>query len=366
MRVALVHDYLNQYGGAERVLEVLHEIYPEAPIFTSLYDAATMPPHFRQWDIRTSFLQHFPLTRSHHRAFFLLYPLAFERFDLTGYDVVISNSSAWCKGVKTPRECVHICYCLTPMRFAWNLGSYIEREQMGGLARAVLPGLMRFLRAWDVRSSSRVDRFVGISRAVVDRIRHYYHRDAELLAPPVDVESIPLSTAIGADYLVLSRLIPYKRIDLAIRACNELGAPLQIAGDGRDRLALQRIAGPSVHFAGYVSDQQARAYLASCRAFLFPGEEDFGIAPVEAMAAGRPVVAYAGGGALDTVLEGVTGHLFSPQTPHALATTLASFDSTRFDPEAIREHALQFATPRFRARFAALVEEAWRAHAGNP
>jgi glycosyltransferase involved in cell wall biosynthesis len=362
VRVALVHDYLNQYGGAERVLEVFHELYPNAPVYTSLYEPTAMPAHFRGWDIRTSFMQRIPLARAHHRHALLLYPLAFESFDLSSYDVVISNSSAWCKGVKTPPGTMHLSYCLTPMRFAWNLDAYVDRERLGRSARTILPTLMHGLRRWDVANSRRVDRFVGISRVVVERIRQCYGRDADLLMPPVDVESIPLSREVGDEYLVVSRLIPYKRIDLAIEACNRLGAPLCVVGDGRDRASLEALAGPSVRFAGFVADQEARAYRATCRAFLFPGEEDFGIAPVEAMAAGRPVIAFAGGGALDTVVDGETGALFSPQSADALAATLAAFDPTRFDPERIRAHALGFATSTFKKRFADLVDDAYRAH----
>lgn len=357
MRIALVHDYLNQYGGAERVLEVLHDLYPDAPIYTSIYELETMPARFREWDIRTSFLQRLPLARRHHRAFLLLYPRAFEAFDLGGYDVVISNSSAWSKGVITPPGTLHICYCLTPMRWAWNYAEYVEQEQLARAVRAVLPAAMRYLRSWDVRSSSRVDRFIGISRTVVARIARYYGREADLLFPPVDVRGMPLGSG-GSDYLVASRLIPYKRIDLAVAACSRLGLPLTVIGDGRDRPRLEALAGPTVRFLGRVSDARVREALGACRAFLFAGEEDFGIAPVEAMAAGRPVLAYAGGGALDTVVDGVTGELFLPQTVDALAEKLTSFDPGRFDPEAIRAHAMRFDTEAFKGALATYVKQA--------
>jgi glycosyltransferase involved in cell wall biosynthesis len=356
VRLALVHDYLNQYGGAERVIEALHEVYPDAPVYTSLFDAEAMPPRFRSWDIRTSFLQHVPGANRFHRSLLLLYPAAFESFDLREYDVVVSISSAWAKGIVTPPETLHICYCLTPMRWAWSYAEYVERERIGKLARSMLPAAMHYLRTWDALTANRVDRFVGISRAVVERIRKYYRREADLIAPPVDVEAIPVLEGEGHDYLVASRLIPYKRIDLAVAACSRFGLPLTVVGAGRDRSRLEGMAGPTVRFTGRVSDGQVYRYLADCRAFIFPGEEDFGIAPVEAMAAGRPVIAYAGGGALDTVVDGVTGQLFSPQTVDALGEALTGFDPHAYDREAIRAHAAAFDTRSFQRRFAEYVE----------
>lgn len=362
MRVALVHDYLNQYGGAERVIEALHELYPDAPVYTSIYEPNAMPPRFRSWDIRTSFLQGTPLARSHHRAFFLLYPLAFESFDLREYEVVISNSSAWCKSVVTPPETLHVCYCLTPMRWAWSYREYVEREQIGGMLRRMLPAAMHYLRTWDAASAARVDRFIGISRTVVARIEKYYRREADLIVPPVDADRIPFSDEPGEGFLVVSRLVPYKRIDLAVEACSRLGAPLTVVGDGRDRARLESRAGPTVRFEGRVGDEEVYRRLAGCRAFVFPGEEDFGIAPIEAMAAGRPVVAYEAGGALDSIVDGVTGRFFAPQTADALASRLSQIDPADFDPRAIREHALRFDTEHFKEAFADYVVRAYDDH----
>jgi glycosyltransferase involved in cell wall biosynthesis len=359
VRVALVHDYLNQYGGAERVLEALHELYPDAPVYTSIYEPDAMPDHFRTWDIRTSFLQRMPLARRFHRAFLLLYPPAFESFDLHFFDVVISNSSSWAKSVITPPETLHICYCLTPMRFAWNYKDYLARENLGKPIRRLLPVAIHYLRMWDAVTASRADKYIGISRAVVGRIAKYYGRDADLIPPPVDTQSISMGSGVGENYLVVSRLIPYKKIDLAVVACSRLGLPLTVVGSGRDRARLELLAGPTVKFVGRVSDGEVQAALASCRAFLFPGEEDFGIAPVEAMAAGRPVVAYAAGGALDTVVDGITGRLFSPQTEDALADRLASFDPKDFDPRTMREHALRYDTRSFQEAIGEYVERAW-------
>lgn len=360
MRVAIVHDYLNQFGGAERVLEVLHETFPDAPIYTSIYEPSKVPAAYRQWDIRPSFLQRIPFGHRFHRALLLLYPAAFESFDLSEYDVVLSVSSAWSKGVVTGPDTLHVCYCLTPMRWVWAYHEYVEREQIGRLARSLLPGAIHYLRLWDVATAQRVDRFMGISSAVVSRIRKYYRREADLLFPPVDAERIRLGPGDGNDYLVVSRLIPYKRIDLAVAACSRLGEGLTIIGDGRYRSRLEAAAGPTVTFRGYAPDAEARAAMGKCKAFLFPGEEDFGITPVEAMAAGRPVVAFAGGGALDTVVDGVTGRLFSPQTADALAAELAAFDPSVYDPEAIRAHALQFDRTRFQKSMRAYVDRAWQ------
>jgi glycosyltransferase involved in cell wall biosynthesis len=300
-----------------------------------------------------------PLAKRYHRAFLLLYPPAFESFDLHYFDVVISNSSSWAKSVITPPETLHICYCLTPMRFAWNYKDYLARENLGKPIRRLLPVAIHYLRMWDAVTASRPDRYIGISRAVVGRIAKYYGRDADLISPPVDAQAISMGNGVGDNYLVVSRLIPYKRIDLAVVACSRLGLPLTVVGSGRDRARLEALAGPSVQFVGRASDADVRAAMASCRAFLFPGEEDFGITPVEAMAAGRPVVAYAGGGALDTVVDGITGRLFSPQTVDALADRLASFDPTDFDARTIREHALRYDTRSFQEAIGEYVERAW-------
>ncbi|HEY3117364.1 MAG TPA: glycosyltransferase [Chloroflexota bacterium] len=369
MRLALVHDYLNQYGGAERVLEVLHDLYPQSPIYTSIYDPSSMPDSYRTWDIRTSFMQRIPfalrLGLRFQQSLLLLYPAAFESFDFSDYDVVLSVSSAWAKGVKTRPGTLNICYCLAPMRFAWNYQSYADREQLPGPIRKALPAAMAYLRRWDYANSQKVNRLIGISSTVVKRIGDCYQRSADLIFPPVETEAISLGSGPGDGYLVLSRLVPYKRIDLAVAACSRLGLPLTVIGDGRERAPLEAIAGPTVRFLGRVSDAEAREALGRCRAFLFPGEEDFGITPVEAMAAGRPVVAYASGGALDTVREGETGQLFHPQTVDALAAQLAVFDPGQFDSSKLRAHAERFSREHFQEAIAAYVDTAWQAHQGQ-
>jgi glycosyltransferase involved in cell wall biosynthesis len=362
LKLALVHDYLNQYGGAERVLEQLHAMYPDAPIYTSMYAPRLMPPQYRRMDIRTSFMQRLPGVHRHHQPYLLAYPFAFESFQLGDYDVVLSNSSAWCKGVVTPPETLHVCYCLTPMRWAWSYREYVDRERLGGGLRRVLPLAMHYLRLWDVVSARRVDRFLAISRAVAARIRKYYGRDATVIYPPVAVERFQPRAAPEDFYLIVGRLIPYKRVDLAVEAFNALGWPLKIVGDGRDRAALQARARPNVEFLGHVPDAAVRDLMARCRAFLFPGLEDFGIAPVEAQAAGRPVVAHAGGGALDTVVDGETGVLFQPQTAAALADAVRRCADLRFDPLAIRAHAERFGEATFREQLGDYVARAWAEH----
>ena len=364
IKIAIIHDYLNQYGGAERVLEKLHELYPEAPIYTSIYDPAAMPPDYRRWDIRTSFMQGLPGVMRHHQMYLPFYPLAFEGFDLSEYDVVLSNSSAWSKGVITPPSTLHLSYCLTPMRWVWNYREYVQRERMGKITRMGLPVVMNWLRLWDRTTADGVDQFATISRAVAARVGKYYRRDSVIIYPPVNTRDFQPSDAIDDFFLVVSRLIPYKRIDIAVEAFNQLGVPLLIVGDGRDRAALQSRAKSNVHFLGMVPDKEVHHYFARCRALIFPGEEDFGITPVEAQACGRPVIAYGGGGALDTVQEGVTGTLFSPQTPEALAEAVRTFDQSAFDTAAIRSNAARFDSASFKTELSRWVERCYDQHRG--
>lgn len=356
MRVAIIHDYLNQYGGAERVLEALHALYPDAPVFTSLYDAEAMPEQYRSWDIRTSFMQRLPGWRAHFRRYFLLYPTAFEQFDLSAYDLIISSSSAYAKGVIPRPGAVHVCYCHSPMRFAWRTSDYVERERIGGLQGAILPFALTYVRLWDVVTAQRVDAFVANSHEVASRISRYYRREAEVIPPPVDLP--PYAPRPTDDfYLAGGRLIPYKRIELIVEAFTHLRLPLKIFGDGRDRQRLERLAGPTIEFLGWVDEATRRELFARCRAFIFPGEEDFGITPLEAMAAGRPVIAYGAGGALETVIDGVTGRFFRAPSAAALATAVAASRLDRYDALAIRQHAESYGRARFLERMRALIDE---------
>ncbi|MDP2661226.1 MAG: glycosyltransferase [Dehalococcoidia bacterium] len=359
MRVAIVHDWLNQRGGAEEVLEVLRSMFPQAPIFTSIFSPQAMPEAYRSWPVRTSFLQHLPAVDRYHRALLPIYPLAFRLMDLSDYDLVISNSSGFCHGVSTRKPQCHINYCLTPPRYAWNLDQYMEREQLGTAVRAFLPLTARFLRRWDLRAARRIGHFVAISRAVEERINRFYGRGASVIHPPVNTADFTVMPDRGEYFLVVSRLVPYKRIDLAVSAFSKLGWPLVVVGEGRDRASLERMAGPSIRFLGWRPRSEVRDLMARCRAFIFPGEEDFGIAPVEAQAAGRPVIAFAGGGALETVLEGTTGILFHATSPESLTDAASRFSvmETSFDPHIIQAQARRFDTTVFKDKILALIAE---------
>ncbi len=355
MKVALVASWLNQYGGAERVLEAAHELFPAAPVFTATYAPAALPAAYRAWDIRSSFLDRLPITNK--RLLLPLYPAAFESFDLRGYDRIVSITSAFAHGVRRPRDARHLCYCLTPARFLWNYDDYVRREQIGRLVRIMLPALIAGLRRWDCAAAARVSQFIAISETVRKRIATSYRRDASIIHPPVEVERFQISLAHEDFFLVLSRLVPYKRIDLAVEAFNQLGLPLVIAGDGRDRARLEALAKPNVRFVGRASDAQAADLLARCRALIFPGEEDFGITPLEANACGRPAIAFAGGGALETVVAGITGEFFPAPTAACLADVAARFEDRRYDPGVMREHAEKFGTRVFKERLSRLIKD---------
>jgi len=358
MKVALVHDYLNQMGGAERVVLALHEMFPDAPLYTSIYDPQRVDIAFKSIDIRTSFMQRFPLVKKHHQPFLPFYPFAMEQLDLRGYDLVLSSSSAFAKGIITRPETMHICYCHTPMRWCWNYDEYVEREHLGRIPRKLLPFFISGLRVWDQTSSMRVDHFIANSPVVADRIRKYYRRDAVVIPPPVEVSHFTFNPTTRPEeyFLIVSRFTPYKRIDLAIKACNQLQLPLVIIGSGRDENRLKLLAGPTIRFMGRLSDQEVLYYYAHCRALILPGEEDFGITPLEAQASGRPVIAYAAGGALTSVIDNVTGTFFHKQTVESLVEVLASFDEQRYDPQTIHHHALEFDQPRFRRRILQFIE----------
>ncbi len=355
MNVAIVHDFLVQMGGAEKVVEVLHDMFPDAPIYTSAYDREVMPDYYRAWDIRTSFLQRLPFKRWSHRLALPLYALAMESFDLSEYDLVISSSSAFAKGIITQPHTTHICYMHAPMRFAWTARNYMKNERAGSGARFFLLPVLHYLRNWDVLSASRVDHYVANSSVVAGRIRKYYSREAEIIFPPVETKRFQLADTVGDYYIVVSRFVPYKRIDMAIEAFNQLKLPLKVVGEGRQRKELEALAGPNVEFLGRVGDSQLPRLLARAKGFLMPGEEDFGIAPVEANACGVPVIALAAGGALDTQVDGVTGVMFRERSAESLAAAVQCAEKIPFNRDVIREHALQFDTAVFKTRIAKMV-----------
>ena len=357
MKVALVHDWLNQIGGAEAVLEALVELFPGAPIYTSIYWPEAMPPAYRGWEIRTTWLDRLPGIHRRHQPYLPLYPLAFGGLTVRGYDLVISNKSAFCFGARTLLEARHLCYCLTPTRFVWDYDTYVEGEQIGRAARLLARLLVGRLRRWERAAAGRVTAFAAISTEIQGRIERFYGRNSTVIHPPVNTGRFAPAGSHDDYFLIVSRLIPYKRIDLAVRAFSELGMPLWVAGSGRDRARLEAMAGPSVRFLGRVPDEALPGLYARCRGYILPGLEDFAIAPVEAMAAGRPVIAYARGGTLDTVIDGVTGTFFYEPTAASLAEAVRRFDTLSFDPAAIRAHAQQFDTSAFKAQIGAWVAQ---------
>jgi glycosyltransferase involved in cell wall biosynthesis len=285
--------------------------------------------------------------------------MAFEQHDLRGSDVVISNKSGFCHGIITGPETLHICYCLTPTRYVWRYHQYAEQEGLGKLARAMLQPFLSSLRVWDRLAADRVDYFIAISQEVRRRIAKVYRREAVIIYPPVDVNRFAPANKIEDYYLIVGRLVPYRRIDLLIEAFNKMARPLLIAGSGRDKERLESQAGPTVQFLGYVPDADLPDLYARCRAFVFPGEEDFGIAPVQAMAAGRPVIAYAAGGVLDTVLPGKTGALFAEQSVNGIIQAVEGFAAEKVETAVIRRHAEQFDITQFKAKLQTFVEEKW-------
>ncbi|MEL7432544.1 MAG: glycosyltransferase [Chloroflexota bacterium] len=364
MQLALVHDWLNQIGGAEDVLETLVTQYPDSPIITSIYAPDIMPDSYRQWDIQTMWMDKLPAIHRHHQPYLPLYPLAWHNADLTSYDVILSNKSGFCHGLQFDQQTgVHICYCLAPTRYIWQLDAYIKREGIGKVVEAGLRPLIAMLKKWDYDAAQKVTHFIAISTAIQERIRTYYDRDSVIIFPPVDTSRFqPVPDDQVEDYfLIVSRLIPYKRIDLAVQAATKLGLPLKIGGKGRDMERLQAMAGDTVEFLGYVPNEDLPALMAKAKAFLFPGLEDFGITPVQAEAAGRPVIAYRAGGALDTIIEGVTGEFFDKQTVDSLADVMANFDADKYDSVAVREHALTFDTENFNRQIDSFIQQAWDA-----
>jgi glycosyltransferase involved in cell wall biosynthesis len=355
--IALVHDWLNQIGGAEDVLENLVGLFPGAPVFTSIYWREKMPAHYRQWPIQVSFMDRLPGIHRHHQPYLPLYPLAFERIDLSGHDLILSNKSGFCHGVRKPHGATHICYCLTPTRYVWNFDEYAAREGLSRAARLMLRPLLNWLQRWDRAAADGVDHFIAISSEVQRRITRLYERASTIIYPPVALERFAPRADVGDYVLSLGRLIPYKRVELVVQACTALDLPLLVAGDGRDRARLEQMAGPAVKFLGRVPATDLPELMARCRAFVFPGLEDFGIAPVQALAAGRPVIAFAGGGALDTIEDGVNGILFYEQTVAALSGALERLARTTFDSRVIRRSAEKFDAAVFKEKLTAFVAE---------
>jgi len=361
-RVALVHDYLVQDGGAERVFAALIELYPTADCFVLIHDEARSPDVFRRTRIRTSFLDRMPYAKRAYEWYLPLMPLAAEHLDLSGYDLVISSSSSFAKGVITEPGSTHICYCHTPTRFLWQerLG-YLDDLPQPKFIKAILPPFLHHLRQWDRIAAERPNRLVTNSETSRARIRHYYGRDADIIPPPVDVTRIPMSDGPGRTWLTGGRLVGYKRFDLVVKAFAKLNLPLTIFGIGPEMQKLRAMAGPKTTFLGRVTEDQKIALYRDAIGFIAPQLEDFGITAVEAMAAGRPVLTYGKGGGAETVVDGVTGRHLETQSWEEIGDLVIRFDASRFDPAAIRAHAETFSAERFKERFASFIEHA-RSH----
>jgi glycosyltransferase involved in cell wall biosynthesis len=364
VRVAFVHDYLTQFGGAERVLLEMQRMYPQAPIFTSLYDPAAFAGRFEHVEVRTSFLQRVPGAIRNFRALLPLYPRAFESLDLSGFDLIISSTTSFAKGVRVGPSALHVSYINTPTRFLWYPQEYAN-EVAPPLARPLLSLFAPVLRRWDYDAAQRPHHLVANSRNVAQRIAQVYGRSSDVVHCPADVDGFDVQQTVGDYYLVMTRLLPYKRVQLAIEACDQLHARLIVAGSGPDERRLRALAGKTIEFAGFVDDAQRRKLIAGARAVIVPGTEDFGLVPLEAAAAGRPVVAFAAGGALETVVEGETGLFFREPDVRALTQALQSLSRVGFVAERMRAHAAGFAPEVFRTKFKALIERYLREFQGR-
>lgn len=370
LRVAIVHYWFIGRGGGERVVEALAEMFPQADLFSLVADRATLGPELANHKLTTSFLQKLPAATRVHRHLLLLQPLALEQFDLSQYDLVISSESGPAKGVITSPRCCHICYCHSPMRYLWDMHAEYQRG-MGALVGSIFSLASHYLRMWDYQTAARVDQFVANSRFVAARIAKIYGRSSTVIHPPVNIPQLAGFAAPEDYYLAAGRLVNYKRFDLAVAACSRLGRRLRVVGDGPQYRGLKRMAGLTVEFLGAVNDAALQEQFAHCRALLFPGEEDFGIVPVEAQSFGRPVIAYGAGGVLETVRAATpgsaapTGLFFDEQRAETLMRVIEQFETREheFSPSAIRRHALQFAKERFQSRMREFVAQALD---GNP
>ncbi len=358
MKLAFVHDHLNQEGGAEKVLRILSEMWPSAPIFTLVHDPSRISL-FKDRDVRTSFLNRVP--RRLFRLTLSLMPAATESHDLSEFDLIVSSSSAFSKGVITKPGCVHICYCHTPTRYLWSdTKEYVEELRAPGVLKWFLPPILSKLRIWDRLAADRVDAFVANSQTVAHRIEKYYRKPSTVIHPPVDTTRFSISDKPKEYFLIGGRLVAYKRYDLVIQAFTKLGFPLKVFGTGPMEASLKKMAGPTIEFLGHVSDEEQARLYQDAIAFLHPQEEDFGITPIESMASGRPVIAYRRGGVLESVVEDETGVFFDEQTWEHLASVVRMFDASRFDPTKIQEHALRYSTKNFQTTFRAFVEATYK------
>jgi glycosyltransferase involved in cell wall biosynthesis len=341
-RIALFQDYLAQNGGAERVTEAIHQTLPDADLLTTLSVPERISPYLRHLAAKTTWMQTLPAKSKLYRHYFLFYPFAVESARLDAYDLVISSCCGYAKGVKRSQGAIHVCYCHNPMRWVWKFSEYMEREKFNKPTKLMLQFMVRGLKRWETEAATRPDYFIANSHIVAQRLKDAFGREAIVIEPPIVTSRFSVSRDTEDYYLVLARLVSYKRIDLAVQACTQTGRRLMVIGDGPDRARLQAMAGPSISFLGRQPDEAVNQYASRCRALIFPGEEDFGMAPLEINAAGRPVVAYGAGGATETVNKDLNGVLFYQQTAESLIEALEHLESKTWYPAAIRKHAQRY------------------------
>jgi glycosyltransferase involved in cell wall biosynthesis len=366
MKIALVHDYLVQVGGAEKVLECFTELFPRASIYTLVYDKNLMHGMFEGKNIKTSFLQNIPFSRKKHRVFPQFMPMAIEQFDFSNYDIVLSDSSSFAKGIITTPETLHICYMHTPMRFAWDdCQKYTSDFDLPIFIKKLVPFAMNYIRIWDRVSADRPDKIIANSNFVARRIKKYYKRDSLVIHPPIDVDRFHTSEKCGDYFLLVGRFMAYKKFDIVIEAFNQIGLKLKVIGRGPEDKRLKEMAGKNIEFLGRVSDDELAEYYSKCRAFLFSQEEDFGLVAIEAMASGRPIIAYRGGDIPEHMEEGKTGVFFEEQTAQAIAEAVGKFDYADYDPVYIREKAKKFDKSVFKAKIKEYIDTQYNAFKGK-
>jgi glycosyltransferase involved in cell wall biosynthesis len=359
MRIALVHEFITQLGGAERVLQEFFNLYPEAKLYTLIYNGQKTNHLFDFYPRKTSFLQNFPFAKNHHRIFLPLMPAAIESFKFDGYNVVLADASAFAKGVKVPESTMFVCYCHTPTRYLWlESKAYVESLHYPQIIKKIIPSVLAWLRKWDHNASKLPNYYIANSKTVQERIKKIYNRESVVVYPPVDTEFFhPIAGGLKESYyFAASRLEPYKKIELVVEAFNDLGLPLKIAGSGTSSVKLRKMAKPNVEFLGRISDEELRRRYSEAQAFIFPANEDAGIMLVEAMSCGTPVIAYAAGGALETVKDGETGMFFKEQTSSAIKNAVIAFNPGDYNSENIRNHAKQFDKSVFRNKIKSLID----------
>jgi len=368
MRVALVHDHLAQDGGAEKVLQALTELFPQAPIYTLLCDKKNVDKYYKDRLIETSIIQKLPGGVTHYQWYMPFMPMAVEFFDLSGYDLVISDASAFAKGVITSTKTLHICYCHTPTRYIWDYThQYINELKYNKYFKKVISLVLNYIRIWDKVAADRPDLYIANSRTVQARIKKYYRRDSVVVYPPVEIDQFYITDKVSDYYLIGGRLAPYKRVDLVIAAFKKLGLKLKIFGDGVDLKRLKQLAGDNnnIEFLGRVDDKVKAELYRSCLAFINPQEEDCGITMIEAMASGRPVIAFRRGGATETVIENVSGVFFDEQSADSLIAVVKGFRPDQFNPEVIRRQAEKYSVARFKEEMRNYIEKEYRKYKNN-